>query len=91
VCVINRQNIILKYGMRDHFRYDIANSGLRWAGLRARRFYLGLATASDLVAKIRLVARTSLARTRYDMSQDRLKMVNATLFVWLPVLRRDDV
>ena len=23
VCVINRQNIILKYGMRDHFRYNL--------------------------------------------------------------------
>ena len=23
VCVINRQNIILKYGMRGHFRYTV--------------------------------------------------------------------
>ena len=23
MCVINRQNIILKYGMRGHFRYNL--------------------------------------------------------------------
>ena len=30
VCVINRQNIILKYGMRGHFRYNLPHFGDWW-------------------------------------------------------------
>ena len=31
VCVINRQNIILKYGMRGHFRYSyVCDIRLKW-------------------------------------------------------------
>src|SRR6185503_14339302 len=30
VCVINRQNIILKYGMRCHFRYRWPVPSVRW-------------------------------------------------------------
>jgi hypothetical protein len=30
LCVINRQNIILKYGMRGHFRYNLPLFGDWW-------------------------------------------------------------
>ena len=54
VCVINRQNIILKYGMRGHFRYNCPDrkkrSGQHGAYLD-ETLELGVAVRRELFAK----------------------------------------
>ena len=48
VCVINRQNNILKYGMRGHFRYRVSNT-MCWS---LRQVSVKCCKASEVIQKL---------------------------------------